>query len=87
MQQSYPLSEKQKTALRFKPKKTSCMQVRTLEDLKNCTGTLVFIWLKNNNGFWFYIHAVTGNTLYGYMMTLNMWRYSSVSIQHICSFY
>jgi hypothetical protein len=34
----------------------------------NCINMVVFVWLTNGNGYWYFIKHVQGDTLIGYIL-------------------
>lgn len=87
MLESYPVSDAHKRILKYPPKQKHCLARKELENLKNHTNTIVFLWLTNNHGFWYHIVYVKGNVLVGYILVRERWRYHPIPIQKICSYY
>ena len=60
MIKSYSASRTHKLLLNFKPSPDCCLSGIALNDLKNLSKMIVFIWLRNKNGYWFHINSVRG---------------------------
>ncbi len=55
--------------------------------LFNLRETIVFIWLKNEKSFWYFIKQTNNNTLEGYIKGKNGWIYRPIKIKNIASYY
>lgn len=87
MVESYPMSDTHKKVLKYRPKQNHCLRRKELDNLRHLSGSIVFLWLNNEYGFWYHIHDVNGNTLIGYMLENDLWRYYPISIKTIWSYF
>ena len=54
--------------------------------LARCTGSLVYIWLRNGRDFWLHLTSVTARTLCGFAWTRHGWRYECFDLRTIEGF-
>lgn len=87
MLQSYPATKIHKKVLKYQPKQKHCLLRGELENLKYLSDAMVFLWLTNNNGFWYHIHYVKGSLLVGYMLDGDRWKYRPISMKDIYSYF
>ncbi len=83
----YPVSDLHLRVFNYQPVRENCLSYISADDLKNLTGFIIFIWLKNKKGFWFKVHSVSHNTIEGYMMIQSYWRYRTFYLSEICRYY
>lgn len=79
MIKSYSASRTHKLLLNFKPSPDCCLSGIALNDLKNLSKMIVFIWLRNKNGYWFHINSVRGSFVDGYALIQSQSRSISAS--------
>ena len=48
---------------------------------------IVFIWLRNKNGYWFHINSVRGGFVDGYALIQSQWIYQRIPISRIYAYY
>lgn len=87
MRKTYPASAMQKRMLTNPPKAKHCLTGREIETVKNLATMVVFLWLKNGNGFWFHLHHVDGDILVGYRLVNNHWHFCPVRFTNILSYF
>lgn len=87
MLESYPATEAQKQVLRSPPKNNRCLLPRELENLKNYTDVIVYLWLKAGRGYWYHILYAKDNVLTGYLLINGRWRYRPVPIRKISKYF
>ena len=87
MIKSYSASRTHKLLLNFKPSPDCCLSGIALNDLKNLSKMIVFIWLRNKNGYWFHINSVRGGFVDGYALIQSPWIYQRIPISRIYAYY
>jgi hypothetical protein len=87
MQRVFLASGHQKRVLKYYPKREHCLNNGQLENLKHLNDVVVFIWLKNGNGFWYYLHYANDNMLIGHILRGNWWYYRAIPQNAISSYY
>ena len=58
-----------------------------LHTIMNLTNIVVYIWLKNGNGFWYYISYTQKNWLIGYIWNQKKWVSKTIDFNNIFSYY
>lgn len=84
---SYRVSEKDKKKFNFQPSPKCRLRSVALNDLTNLSGFIIFIWLKNKKRFWFKVITVNRNTIEGYSMGQNFWRYNKINLFNIYGYF
>ena len=51
--------------------------------LSRCTGSLIYIWLRNGREAWMHLTLVTSRTLCGFVWTRHGWRYECFDIHRV----
>lgn len=57
------------------------------DSLLNLSGVLIYLWLQNGRGFWYYLDEVRGERVLGYAWTSQGWRRQAVAWCMIWSYY
>ena len=78
---------KYESVLKYNPMCNHDIMKNYLETIFNLRETIVFIWLKNENSFWYYIKQTNNNVLEGYIKGKNGWVYKPINIKNIASYY
>ena len=65
------------------PQKNSCLVKSELNGLKYQFNEIVYLWLINGNSFWYHIKYVKDNTLIGYYLDKELWKYYRINIKEI----
>ena len=81
------LTPAQKNLLRFIPNISYCISHNNLKFIRNCVGTIIFLWLNNGKGFWFKYEGHENKYLTGYFMCNNQWRKTKVDSMNILRYY
>ena len=87
MIKSYSASRTHKLLLNFKPSPDCCLSGIALNDLRNLSKMIVFIWLRNKNGYWFHINSVRGGFVDGYALIQSQWIHQRIPISRIYAYY
>ena len=70
-----------------KPDRKHALSKSSLHTIKNLNDVLVYIWLKNGNGFWYYISYSTKNSLIGYIWNGKNWTKKDLNLKFLMSYY
>lgn len=87
MEKTFPATEAQKRLLNFLPKRPHCLAETDVDTIVNCVNMVVFVWLTNGNGYWYFIKSVQGGTLIGYVLTNNRWVYHPIEKKQVRIYY
>ncbi|MBQ7549711.1 MAG: hypothetical protein IJT03_08415 [Clostridia bacterium] len=87
MVQRFPETECQKRKLRFRPVPDDCLLRRDTDTLRNLRDVIVFIFLKNGSGGWYYIKSVHGDRVEGYVLSEDMWNHMPISLSSVLRYY
>lgn len=56
-------------------------------DLQNCLYRFTYLWLRNDDNFWFFLTTIGESRVYGYRFFGGRWNNYSVDLRDIVSFY
>lgn len=56
-------------------------------DLQNCLYRFTYLWLRNDDNFWFFLMTIGESRVYGYRFFGGRWNNYSVDLRDIVSFY
>jgi len=74
-------------ALKYAPKQNHILLNTNINCFKNLTKTVVYLNLKNNMSFWFYIILFDGKRLMGFRKINNRWVRTTILATMIASYY
>lgn len=80
-------TELQNAVLKYTPKCNHILLNTDASYFKNLTKTIVYLNLKNNMSFWYFIEYTEGNLLIGFRKSNNRWIRTTILISMITSFY
>ncbi len=63
------------------------MGKREQSDLQQLAGTVIYLMVKKGKSGWYYLDALRGHRLYGWMKQGTYWQEKSILIRNIRSYY
>ena len=87
MDRMFPATETQKRLLTFRPTRPHCLAEADVGTIVNCNNMVVFVWLTNGNGYWYFIKHVQGDTLIGYILVNSRWIYNPIPQKQVWIYY
>lgn len=69
------------------PDRNHALHTNLLHTIQNLSDIVVFLWLKNGSGFWYYVSYSQREYLIGYMWTGKMWTRKEIHIKFISAYY
>ena len=82
-----PFLNSQSSVLQYIPNRNHILLMNNNSIMKNLIKTVVFLRLRSNDSFWYYIEFSDGNKLVGYRKVNNKWIYMPVQISNIAFYY
>jgi hypothetical protein len=70
-----------------KPERKHALTKNALETIQNLSDIVVFLWLKDGSGFWFYVSYSTKNYLVGYIWSGKHWVRREIHLKLIVAYY
>ncbi len=77
----------QNLVLKYTPKRNHILLNSNTDYFKNLTNTIVYLNLKNNTAFWYYIEHSENTLITGFRKSNNRWIRTTIQISMIASFY
>ena len=87
MKKAYPASQTHTTVLRYAPDRDKSLPQMGLDTWKNLSGTIVYFYLANGDGYWFRLLCVEGKTLVGYALVNDWWYFTTLPEKWVLRFY
>lgn len=82
-----PVLISQSSVLKYTPNRNHILLMNNNSIMKNLIKTVVFLRLRSNDSFWYYIEFSDGNKLDGYRKVNDNWIYMPVKISNIAFYY
>lgn len=70
-----------------KPDRMHALPKNALYTIQNLSNIVVFLWLKNGTGFWYYVSYSTKDYLVGYIWNGKHWTRREIHINLIVAYY
>ncbi|WP_304508541.1 hypothetical protein [Anaerotignum sp.] len=80
------LSEAQKAVLKYIPKHNHILTEKEIPLLKNQINTIIYLVLKNNEAYWFFVKECTENQLIGFSKQHHTWVHTVIQLSNINTF-
>lgn len=84
--QSCNFNDAQKSVLEYTPKNHHLLAENYISLLKNHTDTIVYLTLKNNLSYWYFIKSCDDNQLTGFVKLNKKWVYKIIRLSNILEF-
>ena len=55
--------------------------------IQNCLYRFTYMWLRNNDNFWFYLTAVGESRIYGFRFFGGRWNQYSIALSEIVNYH
>jgi len=83
----FPATTAQKTLLNFRPECSRCLLETDVSTIENCVNVVVFIWLNDGNGYWYFLKSRQGEMLNGYVLVNNRWIYNPIEKRRVLTYF
>ena len=70
-----------------KPDRNHALAQNTKHTIRNLSNVVIYLWLNNGTGFWYYISHATQNTILGYAWNGKQWVRREISLRMVWSYY
>ncbi len=87
LKKTFPATAAQKHLLNFQPAQSRCRLKADVQTIANCLNVIVFVWLTDGNGYWYYMKRTWGNLLIGYVLIHNRWNYHPIEKGRIVTYF
>ncbi len=71
----------------FIPARQHGMPQHLAATVRNLKNVLIYVWLKNGRGFWFFLLRVEQGQLGGYIRVGQKWQFQRIPLGHMWSYY
>lgn len=82
-----PVQILQSSVLKYTPNSNHILLLNSNCNMKNLIKTIVYLRLKNNDSFWYYIEFCDGYKLTGLRKVNSKWVYVTVQLSKIAFYY
>gem|GEM_PF-1416968 len=83
----FPATAAQKKLLDFHPDYSRCLTSAEVHTVMNCIDVVVFVWLNNGSGYWYFIKDARGEALIGYVLVNNRWIFNPIEKRRILAYF
>ncbi len=87
MEKMFPATMAQKQLLSFRPKCAHCLPRTEAPSIANCINVVVFVWLTDGNGYWYYTKGAQGEMLIGYVLVNSRWVYNPIEKKQVLTYF
>lgn len=87
VEKMFPATAAQRHLLNFQPAPSDCRTRTDVRTIANCINVVVFVWLTNGSGYWYYMKRTQGDLLIGYVLADNQWDYHPIEKRRILTYY
>lgn len=83
----YTLKNIPSSVLNNPPDEAHALKGKGISTVTNTSDTLIYLWMKNNTSFWYYVTYSCDTYLEGYYWLENKWAYTMIPISNVKAYY